>query len=648
MKYRAGKGKKWLAVLLAVLLVPLFAGSIVRASESEPEPLTGRAGLTEVSGRTALRAEEYEPVMAYSMESSGWAYGNQLEGNALQIYNTLVNTGNMAGISEHDNIVVKLQKPVSSFSSAAKAQLREDIERALDAYKEDHGEYFWIWYFDWIATVSGNSGWAYDKVQIVPRDYYSGIRGEIGITNAELNKAIRAVQAQSGVFDRVKAAHDYTAELITYNSAAPNSAYSHTITGGLLGKYQHKAVCECYAKVFKLLCNAVGVPCIQISGGSGTDAYGRVVIDHMWNYVQMDDGLWYLVDVTWDDMDEEEPYYNYFLAGTSSVAFDGGIVSQDHLPVGLLGDAVYEEFILPKLAQVSYWENGQDLLMKGFSLKNTSLSIDVGQGRYVETSFTIPTEANGNTRFTYSSSNPSAASVNANGYISGRAAGRTVITVSSKNNPSLKATCTVTVSNHVFDSGMIIKAPTTASTGKMLYTCTHGCGKTQEKAIPKAYVKLNASSLPLQVKKSTKALKVTGYNSLDKITRWRSSNKKVATVSAGTGKITAKKTGTAKITVETEFGAKATCRIKVQKGTVKTKKLTPTKKSVTIRKGKSYTVKVVRSPLTATDKLTYTSSNKKVATVSTKGKVTAKKKGRATITVRSAGGRKTKVTVKVS
>ncbi|MBS5082475.1 MAG: Ig-like domain-containing protein [Clostridiales bacterium] len=89
---------------------------------------------------------------------------------------------------------------------------------------------------------------------------------------------------------------------------------------------------------------------------------------------------------------------------------------------------------------------------------------------------------------------------------------------------------------------------------------------------PKAYVKLNVSSIPLQVKKSTKVVKVKSIGKGDKVASWTSSNKKVATVTKS-GKITAKKKGTAKITVKTKRGAKAVCRVKVQKSKVVTKSL---------------------------------------------------------------------------
>ena len=164
----------------------------------------------------------------------------------------------------------------------------------------------------------------------------------------------------------------------------------------------------------------------------------------------------------------------------------------------------------------------------------------------------------------------------------------------------------------------------------------------------KPYVKLNVSSITLQVKKSTSVVKIKSqYPSKDTVKSYKSSNTKVATVDKK-GKVTAKKTGKATITVTMKSGARAKYTVKVQKGKVTTQKIKLNKSSSTLKKGKTLTLKVTRTPITATEKITYASSNKKVATVSSKGKIKAKKKGKATITVKTSNGKKAtcKITVK--
>ena len=180
-------------------------------------------------------------------------------------------------------------------------------------------------------------------------------------------------------------------------------------------------------------------------------------------------------------------------------------------------------------------------------------------------------------------------------------------------------------------------------------TCSK-CRKTEKRTLNnkvKPVIALNTTSVTLKVKQSTSGLKITQIADGDSVASWESSNTKVVKVS-GNGKLTAqKKTGKAIVTVKLKSGIEKKITVKVQKGNVKTTKITGIGKSVTLKKKQKMTLKPIRVPFTSLEKVTFKSSNKKVATVNSKGVVTARKKGKATITVKS--GRKTvkiKVTVK--
>lgn len=206
----------------------------------------------------------------------------------------------------------------------------------------------------------------------------------------------------------------------------------------------------------------------------------------------------------------------------------------------------------------------------------------------------------------WSSENKKIATVNKNGKVTGKKGGTTKIIATAKD--GTKATCKVTV----------------------------------------ATVKLNASSMPLQVGTSTKALKVASKTvKKDKVKSWKSSDSSIASVSKS-GKVTAKKTGKATLTVTMKSGAKATCKVTVQNEKVTTKKLTLSKKKATLTVKQSVKLGVKRNPISAKEKITWSSSNKKVATVSKSGKVTAKRAGKATITAKTSNGKKAtcKITVK--
>lgn len=205
----------------------------------------------------------------------------------------------------------------------------------------------------------------------------------------------------------------------------------------------------------------------------------------------------------------------------------------------------------------------------------------------------------------------------------------------------------IPATGHKAGAWKVTKAATGTSTGVRQKNCTVCNAVVQKQTIAKTKVTLNAATLPLQVKKSTTALKIKTYTKGDAVKSWKSSNPSIVSVNAKNGKLTARKTGTATITLTMKSGAKASCKVKVQKGVVKTTKLTLSKTSVTLKAGQTFTVGVKRLPLTANDKVTFKSSNTKTATVSSTGKITAKKKGTATITVRTASGKTAKIKVYV-
>lgn len=192
-------------------------------------------------------------------------------------------------------------------------------------------------------------------------------------------------------------------------------------------------------------------------------------------------------------------------------------------------------------------------------------------------------------------------------------------------------------------------------TGKVTITASISEGKKAycKITVKNNKVKLNATKFNMQKGKTVTALTVKSKSIKDdKIKSVKSSNSKVLKVQYSKGKIVLRAVKPSSkyitVTVTMKSGAKASSKVKVVKGTVRTSKLTLSEKKLTLKKGKKETLTVSRNPIGSSDKLTWKSSNKKIATVSSKGKITAKKKGSCTITVRSASGKtaKCRVTVK--
>lgn len=156
-------------------------------------------------------------------------------------------------------------------------------------------------------------------------------------------------------------------------------------------------------------------------------------------------------------------------------------------------------------------------------------------------------------------------------------------------------------------------------------------------------IRLNTSKITLGVKETyTLKTSVKPSGCTDSI-KYTTSHKRVATVNSS-GKITAKKSGSATITVTTGSGKTAQCTVKVKKAPAKIKL---NKKSIRLKRGKTYQIKPIISSKSQSNKITYTSERKAVASVNGKGLVRAKKKGITHITVATYNKKSTKLKVTV-
>lgn len=211
--------------------------------------------------------------------------------------------------------------------------------------------------------------------------------------------------------------------------------------------------------------------------------------------------------------------------------------------------------------------------------------------------------------FTWSSSNPAVAKVNAKGNVTAVSAGKAVITVSGA---GLSKSVNVTVKG--------------------------------KKAVAAKTIRLNRSTLSLLKGKSALLKATTTPAGANEVPQWKSSNSKVATVSKD-GRIIARKAGKAVITATLSNGKKASCTVTVRE--IPAKRIRLNLKSITAYKGYRFTVKSRLTPGNSTDKIAWRSSNTKVAVVSSKGVVRLKANGRATITARTTSGKKATLKIRV-
>lgn len=106
-------------------------------------------------------------------------------------------------------------------------------------------------------------------------------------------------------FEKEKAIHDWVVLNGNYDHDDRHPPYrrnNYTPYGILL---EGLGVCESYAKSFYMLAKEAGLEVIYLTGYAGGEY-------HAWNMVKLDDGNWYHVDTTWNDLGEEEIRYDYF------------------------------------------------------------------------------------------------------------------------------------------------------------------------------------------------------------------------------------------------------------------------------------------------------------------------------------------------
>ena len=155
-----------------------------------------------------------------------------------------------------------------------------------------------------------------------------------------------------------------------------------------------------------------------------------------------------------------------------------------------------------------------------------------------------------------------------------------------------------------------------------------------------------ASKAPksLSVKVTTKTVDIKGKSTISvksvkpanasKAVTYKSSNKKIATVSSK-GVVTGKKAGKVNITVTSKKNKKVKKVVKITVKNLKPSSVKVSAAKATVVVGKTNTLKAAVKPAGVYCPVKWTSSNKAVATVSSNGKVTAKKTGTATITVKA-------------
>ena len=549
-------------------------------------------------------------ISLFSLDYYTDSYGAQLDGNAKALYDLLVQNY-VVDYSQYlesvdfpfefpDTITFEAVVEDGSFQRKGESyvQATDDVKTAIqaasDAFSYDYPQAFWFRGSNYGYRVScvrdGSSSTGYrgtfknftfkpanreisENAHTRMGDFMDGVQSAV----AELNEQTLGMDMEQ----KIKRIHDYICQRVTYRN--DNTLWVHSAASLFLDA-DPAFVCEGYAKSMKIFCYYMGINCACVSGTARGTSSGTPGA-HMWNYVQMDDGNWYLVDATWDDVGTP-PSSRYLLVGRSTKG-QYITIGEERVEYTSFSTTSAETagpvFVLPVLAEESYADN---------------------KGKNEPTVTVVPTVT------------PTAAV----------SAGPTP-TASAEPTPTVSVKPIPIVSAEPTPTASVAPIPTVSVTP--IPTAT---------PVPTATPTPTTTTLTLRVKQN--------YKSGGKIKSVRTTNKKIVKVDKK-GKITGKKAGKATVTITYTNGSRRIFRVKVQKGIVKTTAVSVNKRNIILaKKGKSFQLKVTLTPVTSQQKVTYKSSNSKVAAVNSKGKIVAKKKGTATITVKS-GNKKITCKVKV-
>ena len=581
-------------------------------------------------------------ISLFSLDYYTDSYGAQLDGNAKALYDLLVQNY-VVDYSQYlesvdfpfefpDTITFEAVVEDGSFQRKGESyvQATDDVKTAIqaasDAFSYDYPQAFWFRGSNYGYRVScvrdGSSSTGYrgtfknftfkpanreisENAHTRMGDFMDGVQSAV----AELNEQTLGMDMEQ----KIKRIHDYICQRVTYRN--DNTLWVHSAASLFLDA-DPAFVCEGYAKSMKIFCYYMGINCACVSGTARGTSSGTPGA-HMWNYVQMDDGNWYLVDATWDDVGTP-PSSRYLLVGRSTKG-QYITIGEERVEYTSFSTTSAETagpvFILPVLAEESYADNKE----KNEPAVTVVPTVTPTAAVSAEPTPTVSAEPTPTVSVKPAPTVSAEPTPTASVAPTPTASAEPTPTVSVKPIPIVSAEPTPTASVAPIPTVSVTPIPTATP-------------------VPTATPTPTTTTLTLRVKQN--------YKSGGKIKSVRTTNKKIVKVDKK-GKITGKKAGKATVTITYTNGSRRIFQVKVQKGIVKTTSVSVNKRNIILaRKGKSFQLKVTLTPVTSQQKVTYKSSNSKVAAVNSKGKIVAKKKGTATITVKS-GNKKITCKVKV-
>lgn len=212
---------------------------------------------------------------AETVDTNRYFY-NQLSDLEKEIYDSFYNMPD-----DEDTLTISVSKFPKEMDSI---EAFDVVVKSCDCIALDNPSYKLKWRSNLIGSHYEDKGvYSIQRLRAFTNDYTYQKSQET------LSRWVNAIGTEGDRYTKIRKIYDIMARNIEYDWTCDyiynkGVEYDSTIIGSTV---YGRSICGGYCTTFKTLCDAVGIPCIEVGNYC-----------HGWNYVQMEDGKWYAIDTT--------------------------------------------------------------------------------------------------------------------------------------------------------------------------------------------------------------------------------------------------------------------------------------------------------------------------------------------------------------
>lgn len=289
-----------------------------------------------------------------STEISSYFYDQLVTKQSQNIYKSLLSLGESGAFKTGNTTIDLIKEGYLENKNYVKSELLRDFYAARDAFSFDHPEYFYVDFSKLSLRYLYNNSSYKITLGIGKEDNYfasgfsiDNISTSIEKFSLKVDEIVSKANNQSSLIDKIKTVYTSIISYSTYalekDAKKENIPYVRNPYGSLV---QKESVCEGFARSLKIVLDKLNINNVLVQGFY---EYNNQLQSHMWNYVELDDYRYYLLDATMDNgLSEEGNSTSYFLKSSLDE------VSSYYQQIGKFSSSSSFEFNYPYLSGVKY------------------------------------------------------------------------------------------------------------------------------------------------------------------------------------------------------------------------------------------------------------------------------------------------------